>query len=172
MSIPVITNDPTRQSRYAEMRRKGMDHRAAEMLALQQPPGSKTDREQFAGVGTLDKQLGDDADYICGEAKRRGYRPSPNDMYMENLADFPGDPKAFVKSRGDIAKRCEERGVPCQGLVNYTPPERAPKPQDNNELVDETVGIMAATDKKFAKVGLKEQRQEARRKHFKKKRIS
>lgn len=172
MSYQIITNDMARQDFYAQLRQKGMDHRGAEMLALQQPPGARSDREQFMGIGTLDKQLGDDAEYICGEAQRRGYNPAVNDMYMESIADFPGDPKAFVKSRGDIQRRCEERGVPCRGLVNYTPPEKPPVHEEHNSLVDETVAVMAATDKNFAKVGIKEQRQEARRKHFRKKRTT
>ena len=172
MSYPVITLDEQRQASYEAMRKKGVPHRGAEMLALQQPPGSKTDREQFANVGTLDKQLGDDADYICGQARKRGYNPSPHDLYMENLADEPGDPKAFVKSRGDILRRCEERGVPCRGLVNYTPPEKPVAREEHNSLVDETVAVMAATDRKFAQIGINEQRQEARRKHFKKKRTT
>ena len=38
-------------------------------------------------------------------------------FYMNQLADYPGDPKAWVSDRHDAQKICEERGWGAQGAV-------------------------------------------------------
>lgn len=37
--------------------------------------------------------------------------------YLSQLADYPGDPRAWVDGRGDIQRLCEEKGWGCTGTV-------------------------------------------------------
>lgn len=106
----------------------------AEIVASGQFPSLRTDTSFFAGVGTLQKQLGDGSELkaVTLRAKRAGYTPNADDMYCPSLARFTGDPEAFVPFSGGrsyVKKICEKRGVPCHGMVEYTPPERPPKPK-------------------------------------------
>ena len=85
-----------------------------EMFTARQAPSSVSDRELLIGWGTLEKQFGRDPKYlnhITQTAIKHGYRPSPSDMYHPGCADFAGDPKAFVKGRGDIMKVIKKRNV-------------------------------------------------------------
>lgn len=88
-----------------------------EMFASRQAPSSVSDRELFKGWGTLDKQFGNDPKYlqhITRTAQRHGYRPNASDMYHPGLADFAGDPKAFIPAtggRGHVMKVIKQRNV-------------------------------------------------------------
>ena len=105
--------------------------RLQEILDSRQAPGIRTNDTLVKGFGTLSQQFGDDRvlKFYVGEAKRHGYTPSANDAYLPQLADFPGDPKAFVK-HGDasthIRKVCEEKGVSCSGAVTVKGREADP----------------------------------------------
>lgn len=50
-----------------------------------------------------------DSEFLKGE--ETGYK------YISQIADYPGDPKAYVSGRGDIQRICEERGWGCHGAV-------------------------------------------------------
>lgn len=126
----------TRLAHYIKMRRCGESHDLAEMCALQMSPKAETDREFFAGIGSLESQFGgeghtNDMDQVIATAKRHGYKPNLNDVYVPGLASFRGDPKAFVPptgGRGHIKRVCEQRGWECEGTVKtkYREPERDP----------------------------------------------
>lgn len=122
--IPIIDSDREVQSRYEAMRRQGQSHNMAEMLAYRQAPNSRTDDDFFRGVGTLDKQIGDpEAIYINDVTQRHlretGHAPNPNHIYMQGLAQYPGDPRAFVASAGEAKRRAEELNVSVEGFVNH-----------------------------------------------------
>ena len=97
--------------------------------------GAVTDRELFRGKGTLLDQFGDDAigrkelkEYVAN-AKQAGGKPHYTDLYIPGLADFPGDPRAFVpasEGRGHIRRQCEARDRECNGLVNVKRSFREP----------------------------------------------
>lgn len=46
--------------------------------------------------------------------------------YCRGLADFPGDPTAWVASRGDVLEVAKAKGMKVSGYVEYTPPEMEP----------------------------------------------
>jgi hypothetical protein len=59
---------------------------------------------------------------LLAEAKAAGVNPRGK-VYKGGLADFPGDPRAWVESRGDCIRLAEERGITLEGGINYKPPE-------------------------------------------------
>jgi hypothetical protein len=100
--------------------------RGRELRKSRSCPKLKTDTEFHARRGTLVDQLGGDeawAKFITKRAKQRGYTPGANDVYISQLVRSevgPGDPQAWVKpseGRAEIAKRCRDRGLGCDGVV-------------------------------------------------------
>ncbi len=87
-------------------------------------PGLQTDTGFLGGRGTLlDQMEGDSAyvDRIVHNARRQGYEPGASDVYISQLARFPGDRQAFLRAgegKKEIERRCRERGLACQGSVN------------------------------------------------------
>mgnify|MGYP001610868419 CR=1 FL=1 len=121
--LTLASDGSTRLAFYMRLRYEGKDHRMADMLASQRPPGCVTDDTFFGGIPRLAEQIGDDKQLqkYVNAARKHGYNPSPNDMYQPGLARFPGDPEAFInRSRGRsyIKKLCERRGWGCAGAVN------------------------------------------------------
>lgn len=111
--IPIVDSDPAIQSRYEEFRRHGNSHNFSEMMAFKQPPGSQSDTDFQRGIGTLASQIGDPENIYLNEVtgtyrKLTGHNPGNREIYMPGLAQFPGDPRAFVAS-GSEAKRVAER---------------------------------------------------------------
>lgn len=121
---PVIDPDPEIQSRYEQLRRNGESHNIAEMLTYRSAPSSKTDDDFFRGQGTLDAQVGDDPHYMQQitanyRAATGGQNPNPNYSYQAGLAQYPGDPRAFVGSAGEAKRRAEELNVNLDGFVTH-----------------------------------------------------
>lgn len=84
-----------------------------------------TDTSYFSQFGALADELGDGyAENVVAGAKAHGYSPSHGEVYINGLADFTGDPKAFF-SRADgtaaIKRRIEERGTGCRGKWDIEP---------------------------------------------------
>lgn len=129
---------------YLHERERGVAHAIAVMTACQAAPRSLTDRELFAGMGTLADQY-QDQEYlnrIIAGAKAHGYQPNPHDFYMGNLARFEGDPEAFVPAtggRGHIEKVCRQRGIPCSGAVNVKGREPDTNPLESKVKLAEDI---------------------------------
>lgn len=142
---PVISRDRRVQQLYVKVRRnlqrdavksgkspdETADHRFASMLANQRFPGVKTETEFLGKRGTLDKQFDNDEmalNEAVTNARRHGYNPKPNDVYIPGLARFSGDPEAFCPpgdGRAHAKKICEKRGIKCDDLkVKGREPER------------------------------------------------
>ena len=49
-------------------------------------------------------------------------------QYMHGLAEFPGDPGAWVDGTSDVLRVAKERGFRVHGAVDDTPPPSAPAP--------------------------------------------
>lgn len=79
-------------------------------------PIGRTADDFHRGRGTLlDQMEGDEqwTKHIVQEARKRGYTPSANDVYIGQLADCPGDPKAFFKhgeGNDEIKRRVKASG--------------------------------------------------------------
>lgn len=116
---PVISRNDEQQALYVALRMDGMSHPLAEMLALQSPPMSNTDREFLEGRGgCYDQFKGQQevGDYYSRLARGAGV-DTTGKVYLSGLAAYPGDPRAWVSGRGDVKKVCEERGWSCDGSV-------------------------------------------------------
>lgn len=158
---------------YLEQREAGVTHSLAAMTAMQSAPRCMTDREFLQGMGTLNDQFDGDEKYlkrVVASARSQGYNPSANDVYMANLAKFPGDKDAFVKGRGDIQRVCEERGLPSDGVVKLAGREQEPKKVKlAPDIVDRMVREKVRRDPSLKKVSRKELKQEIVNKHGAKK---
>lgn len=118
-NYPVVSDDPEIQAHYEHCRSQGTSHMLAEMFAFSQPPGSDTDTDfmrgsengrQFQGKPEIGNEYRRVAESLGGQTKGK--------KYLSSLAEFPGDPRAWVDSKGEIRKVCEERGWGCNGRVN------------------------------------------------------
>lgn len=137
---PQISSDPRVQVRYIKMRKAGESHSMAEMLATRSFPGVRTDStfnegrcngnqfESHPGLGN----------HYQGIAAAAGVSTTGK-TYLSSLADFPGDPKAWVSGRGDILRVCEERGYKCSGAVEYQPDSWAHEPQSDVTIGDDII---------------------------------
>jgi hypothetical protein len=122
---PVISSDPAIQRHYLQLRQQGMLHNGAEMLALQSPPGLQSDTRFMSGH-VNHNQFADSPSFgslYLNAAKRAGVSVE-GAVYKHQLARFPGDPEAWVRSRGDVKRIVERRGMHCEGSVTHTPVER------------------------------------------------
>jgi hypothetical protein len=63
-------------------------------------------------------------------ARKSGYNPGENDVYMPTIAESFGDPRAFIKSRAEAKRVAEERGteltVNGRTVVKHREPELDP----------------------------------------------
>jgi hypothetical protein len=112
-----ISKNPRVQQDYEEMISAGTSPKLAEMLALQSPPHCQTDTR-----------------FMTGE--HSGSR------YSSQLARFPGDPEAYVSSRGDVLRVAKKRGLKIEGTygMNYTPSDYGDAPIDKPyEVADDIV---------------------------------
>jgi hypothetical protein len=77
-------------------------------------PGANTDTQFLAKFGRLYEQLDGNqrhCESLRQAAMRQGYTPGEFDVYLPTLAKKHGDPRAFVRSRGEAVKLAEERGT-------------------------------------------------------------
>lgn len=125
MSMMVrISSNQAIQDHYEACLANGTSEKLAEMFALGQPPMSNTDREFLEGWcngNQFEKET------WVGERYRKEATAAGVDItgrrYMSCLADYPGDPTAWISDRGDARRVAEEKGITLQGAVNYRPPE-------------------------------------------------
>lgn len=128
--------DPPLDPGVAERSQKKFQQMTEEGAA----PKANTDREFYEGMGTLEQQFKNDPEGLkqtVAAARAQGYEPHYTDFYMGNLADRTGDPKAFIQSsggRGDIKRRCLEKGVTCEGSVSVTPAEIGYRPPPKKDV--------------------------------------
>jgi hypothetical protein len=148
---PVISADLTAQAEYEAMRTAGESHKIAELLAMG-PRGhlptlvtdatfleSRCNGNQFDGQ----EEMGD---LYKAEATAAGV-DTTGKVYLSSLADYPGDPRAWVSGRGDVQKVCEERGYGCNGAVKVKRPQAEP-PADvpvASDIVDAKVAEIIET---------------------------
>lgn len=132
---------PERLMSYLEMRAAGQSMNMAELLATRTFPGVRTDstflrgsHTQFADhpkLGRIYRKMAEDEGVnITGQ------------KYLRSLARYPGDPEAWVSSRGEVERRCLERGWSCEGAVEVRAP-RYRDPMPDTELADDLVAEYA-----------------------------
>lgn len=57
--------------------------------------------------------------------------------YISGLAAFPGDPQAWVDSRGDVQRVLEQRGWGSEGTINVKPRESLNPPTSRAEVAED-----------------------------------
>lgn len=117
----------------------GTAPRLAAMLALQSPPSCQTADTVLAQYGANNNQFADDQE--TGEmlvAKAKQYDPnfSPvGKVYIGGLCPHgqQGHPSAWVSGdlRPAFRKACDERGLNCEGVINYKGTVRDEKLAEN-----------------------------------------
>ena len=117
--------------------------RVCDMFAAQQPPRGVSDDTRFRGwTQTGGAQFKDDKlrRFYLEEAKKAGIDVSGKQYYSE-LAAYPGDPRAWVDSQGEMRRVIEERGWSSDGDLKVKGPEveRAPDVPIAADLVDDLV---------------------------------
>lgn len=128
--LPYRENDPACPfHHYQRMRIDGQSHKMAIMLASRSFPGVRTDAtfntgrcngNQFADKPAL-------GDHYRRIAEAAGVSTTGK-HYCSGLADFPGDPTAWISDRGDVLRVAREKGYRVSGDVEYDPGEREPMP--------------------------------------------
>jgi hypothetical protein len=105
---------------YHEMIAKGMEPKLAEMLALQQAPSLQTDTRWLTGEvnGKQFASFPKAGELYQREARRAGVI-TDGAVYKHQLARYPGDPEAWVRSRADVKAICERRNWDCEGSVKH-----------------------------------------------------
>lgn len=139
--ISVKNAGPEAVAHYQRSIASGASERFAEMVALQQPPGTKgTDRAFMQGryaAEWLNQMPKQQADRMVREARAAGINTSGR-FYMGGLADKRGhlDPEAWIDSTADIVRVAKKRDLEVHGIVDYVPPEKPPaKPVDINPKI-------------------------------------
>lgn len=129
-----------------------------EILRSRQVPGAKTDTSFLSSFGTLLDQCDGDERYcqhLVNEARKQGYEPGANDVYMPTIAQRMGDPRAFIRSKGEMIRLAEERGkaleIDGEEVVHQREPDRDPWEREhklNPELVKEVLPMVKAANPK------------------------
>jgi hypothetical protein len=126
MDLPVIgRNAPYR--RYAQMRHDGQSHNMALLLATGSFPATRTDVEFNRGRtnGNQFEKTPRYGDWLRAQAEAAGVSTTGK-HYCAGLADFPGDPTAWISNRGDVERVCREKNFTCHGAVEHVGHESEP----------------------------------------------
>lgn len=119
---------------YAAAIANGNTPRMAEMFASRKGPGCDTDTAFQSGRKTLQGQFeGDERGrkLIMDSCLKQGFKPSNDMQYEPGLAQFVGDKRAFIQTKGDVRKVCEERGHDASGGATVSGCYREPKTDPN-----------------------------------------
>ncbi len=126
---PFVSDVEEIQAHYELCRRNHCAHALAEMLAFRAFPGTVgTDRAFMQGrlhqtggqqFERLPRWVGEQ--YVQ-QALAAGVNPTGK-YYSGSLARYPGDPRAWIDSLGDVRRVAAERGLSVQGAVTIEPPE-------------------------------------------------
>jgi hypothetical protein len=167
--VNTISPNPHVQSLYEQSLRNGCSPKLAEMLAFRQAPGTKgTDRSFLEGRHNdlgFGKMRNDMQEFYVRRAKEHGVSVEGK-VYESGLARFPGDPKAWVSSVGEVQAICREQNLTCTGAVEYQGHEVAPIPDCplSEQLIRENM-VETLAKEPGKKRDLREVREEVIAKH-------
>lgn len=113
---PLDEMDPVARAAYDDR----CAARFAEMIASGRPPRGKTD-DTFNTIqdncnGKQFERQPAIGDLYRRQAEAAGVSTTGK-VYLSALAEYPGDPHAWVSGRGDVRRRCLEKGWGCEGAV-------------------------------------------------------
>jgi hypothetical protein len=113
------SSNPTIQAKYEELRRNGVPHGMAQVLATRRFPKIRTDSTFNEGRcnGNQFEKVPELGDHYKSIAESAGVSVTGK-TYLSSLARFPGDPEAWVDGRGDVERIALKRGWTVQGDVS------------------------------------------------------
>lgn len=144
---PIVSDDARIQDHYEAMREAGESHNLAELLALQQCPQVVTDSTFMVGSEN-GKQF--ERNPVIGDRYRKIAEAkggsTTGKKYLSQLAEFPGDPRAWVSTRGEVKKLCEQNGWGVDGAVKVKVRDCKPTPPVGvaEDLVQDEVASICA----------------------------
>jgi hypothetical protein len=140
---PLVSLLETVQREYEELRRRGESHNIAKMCVLRKTPALLTDDVFLAGRRNH-AQFANNP--VLGQRYKAVAESEGLDIvgktYVSGLAAYPGDPRAWVRDRGEAKRLLEERGWGSEGAVNVKVREPDVLPDDpaiDPKLVDREV---------------------------------
>jgi hypothetical protein len=174
VNYPIISSEPHIQAHYENSRRAGTSHNLAEMFALRLPPMSNSDREFLEGHvnGNQFEKTPAIGNRYRRMARAAGVNPTGK-VYLSGLAEYPGDPRAWIGGRGDATRVCEERGYDADGSIRVRAARQREHPQVEvaDDILEAEANKILATHPEPQKVNkgeLKDQIKEKRKPPWKK----
>jgi hypothetical protein len=138
LTFPVVSSNLDAQAHYEYMRLNGESHNMAEMLATRSFPGVKTDavfnEGKFSGQSTGECTA--HGKWLRSQAEAAGVSTTGK-WYCSGLASFPGDPTAWVDSRGDVLRIAEAKNMNVHGYVEHSAYET--DPGDDLDIADDII---------------------------------
>jgi hypothetical protein len=128
-NLPRVSKDFGQQVRYWHMRMDGSRTTWPTCSPTTLFPGVRTDATFNRGRCNGNQfethpELGDQYRRLADAAGVN----TTGKHYCSGLADFPGDPTAWISDRGDVLRVAREKGYRVSGAVEYDPGEREPMP--------------------------------------------
>jgi len=105
---------------YVKCRLEGTSHKLAEMFATRSFPGLKgTDSIFTEGWFSSDKDANPyEQPWLIAQAEAAGVSTAGK-KYMKGLADYPGDPTAWVGSQADVLAVAKAKNMTVHGYVEH-----------------------------------------------------
>lgn len=132
-----LTGDLYARDRYVAMRLAGQSRGMASVLATRSFPGIKTDAIFNEGKFSGDAgRVGPEEQWLRAQAEAAGVSTNGK-WYCRGLADFPGDPTAWVGDRGDVLRIAEAKNMKVHGYVEHD--AREVDPGDDVTIADDII---------------------------------
>lgn len=118
-SFAKVSENKTIQARYEAMRAAGESHNISDMLAHNAFCGVKSDAIFNEGRFSGDSgKIGQEQLWLKKQAEDAGVSTTGK-FYLKGLANFPGDPTAWVDSRSDVLRVAREKNMTVHGYVEH-----------------------------------------------------
>ena len=116
------------------------ERRLREMLEAQKAPNGISDCTFMRDTANGKQFEGNDSqgEHYRTVAESLG-ASTTGKKYLSGLARFPGDPEAWVDSRGDVERVLNKRGWGCEGTVNVKPSEAKEAPEAGPAMAPDLV---------------------------------
>ncbi len=128
-TVALISDDPRIQAHYEKCLENGCTPKLAESLAFREGPALRTDVTLLQGHsnGNQFEKTPQIGNWYRHMARKAGVS-TQGKVYLSSLANFPGDPRAWVSDRHDVQQLVKERGWKVNGAVNQnSQPQEEPK---------------------------------------------
>lgn len=122
---PHVSDNASQQRHYELLRTQGQGHKFAEMVALRQcamshcPTGNDNLFRQRNNGQQLDEMIEPVRNRYLEAAKAAGVSVHGK-VYMNRLARFNNDPKAWVSDMSEVKARCDEEGWTAEDIDGKT----------------------------------------------------